>query len=74
MKGVFPSILKNANIRPVSKKGFRGSKDNYQPVSILPIISKMFEITIKTNNYIWTNFSLNINVGLEKDVIRSIVF
>ena len=24
-------------------KGFRGSKDNYQPVSILPIISKIFE-------------------------------
>ena len=42
-KGVFPSILKNANITPVFKKGFRGSKDNYPPVSILPIISKIFE-------------------------------
>ena len=28
-KSVFPSILKNANITPVFKKGFRGSKDNY---------------------------------------------
>ena len=37
-KGVFPSILKNADITPVFKKGFRGSKDNYRPVSILPII------------------------------------
>ena len=42
-KSVFPSILKNANITPVFKKGFRGSKDNYRPVSILPIISKIFE-------------------------------
>ena len=42
-KGVFPSILKNANITPVFKKVFRGSKDNYRPVSILPIISKIFE-------------------------------
>ena len=42
-KGVFPSIIKNANITPVFKKGFRGSKDNYRPVSILPIISKIFE-------------------------------
>ena len=42
-KGVFPSILKNANITPVFKKCFRGSKDNYRPVSILPIISKIFE-------------------------------
>ena len=40
---VFPSILKNANIAPVFKKGFRESKDNYRPVSILPIISKIFE-------------------------------
>ena len=31
------------------KKGFRGSKDNYQPVIIL--LSK--QIIIKTNNYIY---------------------
>ena len=42
-EGVFSSILKNVNITPVFKKGFRGSKDNYQLVSILPIISKIFE-------------------------------
>ena len=42
-RGDFPSILKLANITPVFKKGFKGSKDNYQPVSILPIISKIFE-------------------------------
>ena len=41
-KGVFPSFLKNANITLVFKKDFRGSKDNYRPVSILPIISKIF--------------------------------
>ena len=42
-KGVFPSILKNANITPVFKKGFRGSTENYRPVSIFPVISKIFE-------------------------------
>ena len=42
-KDVFPSILKNANITSAFKKGFRGSKHNYLPVSILPIISKIFE-------------------------------
>ena len=25
------------------KKGYRGSKENYRPVSILPVISKIFE-------------------------------
>ena len=28
-KGVFPSFLKNANITPFFKKGFRESKGNY---------------------------------------------
>ena len=42
-KDVFSSILKNTNITSVFKKGFRGSKDNYRPVSIIPIISKIFE-------------------------------
>ena len=74
-KGVFPSILKNANITPVFKKSFRGSKDNYRPVSILPIISKIFEkLLSKQKLYIWTNSSLNINVDLEKDIMRRIVF
>ena len=39
----FPSILKNANITPVFKKGYRGSKENYHPASILPVIFKIFE-------------------------------
>ena len=39
----FPSILKNANITPVFKKGYRSPKENYRPVTILPVISKSFE-------------------------------
>ena len=42
-RGDFPSILKIANITPVFKKGDRDVKDNYRPVSILPVISKIFE-------------------------------
>ena len=34
-KGVFPYILKNANITPGFKKGFRVSKDNDRPASRL---------------------------------------
>ena len=33
-RGKFPMILKN---------GFKGSKEKYRPVSILPIISKIFD-------------------------------
>ena len=42
-KSTFPSILKNTNITPVFKRGYRGSKENYRPVSILPVISKILE-------------------------------
>ena len=36
------SLLSTENIR-VFKNGFIGPKDNYRPVSVLPIISKIFE-------------------------------
>ena len=39
----FPSVLKQANITPVFKKGGRYSKDIYRPVRILPNVSKIFE-------------------------------
>ena len=42
-KSTFPSVLKHANITPALKKGYRGSKENYQPVSILPVTSKIFK-------------------------------
>ena len=43
VRGVFPPILKNTNITPVFKKGFRSFKNIYRRVSILPIVSKIFE-------------------------------
>ena len=39
----FPTSFKFANVTPVFKQGSRNQKDNYRPVSILPIISKIFE-------------------------------
>ena len=34
--------MKCANITPVFEKGCRNLKENYRPVSILPVISKIF--------------------------------
>ena len=39
----FPSSFKFANVTPVFKNGTRNQKDNYRPVSILPVIAKVFE-------------------------------
>ena len=39
----FLNCLKLANLTPVFKKGARTSKNNYRPVNIFPIFSKILE-------------------------------
>ena len=41
--GVYPPQWKKASIIPVHKKGNRQSKENYRPISLLPIFGKIFE-------------------------------
>ena len=40
---IFPSILKYADFTPIFKKFGCVLKENYRPISILPVVSKMFE-------------------------------
>lgn len=42
-KGVFPAALKQAIITPVHKSGDRDDVNNYRPISVLPVISKILE-------------------------------
>ena len=55
----FPATFKFANVTPVFKKGNQNQKDNYRPISILPIISKIFEKLIcrKLSNHFDKIFS-----------------
>ena len=41
--GYFPAAWKKANVVPVHKKGKKQILNNYRPVSLLPICSKLFE-------------------------------
>ena len=41
--GTFPAMWKQANVIPVYKKGPKKSPDNYRPVSLLSICSKVLE-------------------------------
>ena len=40
--GVYLSIWKKDNVIPVHKKNSRQSKENYRPISLLPIFGKIF--------------------------------
>lgn len=46
--GIFPSDLKLARITPVHKGGAVSDITNYRPISVLPILSKVFENVINT--------------------------
>ena len=46
-EGIFPSCLKVAKTIALHKKGDINNINNYRPISILPIISKIFEKILK---------------------------
>lgn len=58
-EGLFPSKLKISVIKPAFKKGDKGNSDNYRPIALIPIISKIFENVIYTR---LTNFFAKCNI------------
>ena len=42
-EGIFPSLNKEASLRPIYKKGDKTKCENYRPISLLSNKSKLFE-------------------------------
>ena len=49
--GLFPQIWKCANVVPVHKKNEKNLKENYRPISLLPIFGKILEKLIYDSLY-----------------------
>ena len=47
----FPEKWKMSNICPIHKKESKNLKENYRPISLLPILGKMFEKVIFDSLY-----------------------
>ena len=41
--GKFPSVWKEANVKPLYKAGSKEDVNNYRPISILPTLSNLIE-------------------------------
>ena len=46
--GIYPDDLKKAKVTPIFKKGEKHNINNYRPVSVLPVITGIFERHIST--------------------------
>ena len=63
----FPNCLNLADITPLHKKGRRDNKENYRPVSILPVLSKLFErILFEQISSFFDNFLSEKQCGFRK--------
>ena len=46
--GSFPDAFKIAQVKPLFKKGSKTDPSNYRPISLLPLLSKVFERVVQT--------------------------
>ena len=69
----FPSDWKTARVIPLFKNGQRSVLDNYRPISILPVVSKIME-RLCTTKYptisLKSNFYPNISLVLDPYILQ----
>ena len=64
----FPASWKIARVTPICKDGDKSAKENYRPISVLPVISRLFEKIIYNQMYKYLNshgFLLSNQSGLK---------
>ena len=57
----FPDPLKIARVSPIFKNGDKTEKSNYRPISLLPVVSRLFEKLVVNQLYRYLNDNCFIN-------------
>ena len=71
LTGTFPNELKLADVTPVFKKENPLKSKNYRPVSVLPVVSKIFERIMHKQMSLYIDiFYHSIYVATEKDSVH----
>ena len=55
MAGIYPTEWKMARVTPVFKKGVKSNLNNYRPISVIPVVSKVFEKNVYDQLYQYLN-------------------
>ena len=50
-KGIFPHEWKLARVTPIFKKGTKSDPGNYRPISVIPVVAKIFERLVHNQLY-----------------------
>ena len=53
--GIYPTEWKMARVTPVFKKGVKSNLNNYRPISVIPVVSKVFEKIVYDQLYQYLN-------------------
>ena len=53
--GIFPNEWKESRVSPVYKSGARNDPSNYRPISVIPVIAKIFEKIVYDQLYEYLN-------------------
>ena len=70
LSGLFPSDCKIAKLKPLHKKGLKTNPENFRPISLLPLISKIIERIVydQVDNFLLQNNILyNYQSGFRKN-------
>ena len=52
---IFPEAWKTARVTPIFKEGDKSERSNYRPISVLPVLTRLFEILIFNQLYKYLN-------------------